>query len=536
MKSCKDARRFLLYLLLLFRLADISGAFVGATLNANHIFNAIQSSMRQWGSSLNHNGMSFFLATVPEGVHLYHGTPNAARVQGLQWLALEPEHAMNFAWDIVDCDYANVSMSSKPLSKWLDPRGNMQLSLPVGGRLMVQSLLKPPKRPPPDKEPLVCIAPGYFHTYATVRDLNLLYIDGMSAAKTSNGTMDSQEHILLYDSPERPPFDDWSRAKNLCQIARNHWQGKIDGFIRMEHGFELVLCDFANVDLVSVLAADHGYAVHDRLHNHEAAAAEMFNFFASITSRYFGVGGERVMLYYDSFVTAYSFPELDLFPSNAIFPRLTSIPYTSARQVFSHISDMALNHQPNPSGPNWQSITTLLTTRYSRHLQLFSKSPTFRNSTELHRAIHMILGPYISTADRNTTLEVDRCATAFLPYHLHSLPQSSQSLAHRSFLTVSTHLCSTLFSILNNETLTLHDQRAVVKGLMDYLSWPEFKYCSPACELNEVCFTAIWPWGNISDIERPSCKNGMGILESRGDWDMRWRPHDNDDDEEEKEL
>lgn len=65
--------------------------------NANHIFNAIHSSMRQWGSSLNHNGMSFFLATVPEGTQLYHGTWDPDFVKGMQWLAFEPEHALIFA-------------------------------------------------------------------------------------------------------------------------------------------------------------------------------------------------------------------------------------------------------------------------------------------------------------------------------------------------------------------------------------------------------------------------------------------------------
>ncbi|KAK3293023.1 uncharacterized protein B0H64DRAFT_345239 [Chaetomium fimeti] len=35
--------------------------------NAFDIFNAIHSAMRQWGSSLNHNGMSLFVVTVPPG-------------------------------------------------------------------------------------------------------------------------------------------------------------------------------------------------------------------------------------------------------------------------------------------------------------------------------------------------------------------------------------------------------------------------------------------------------------------------------------
>jgi len=61
--------------------------------NAFHIFNAVHSAMRQWGSSINHNGMSFFLATVPAGQPLYHGTRDSERPQGFEWLAFEAEHA-----------------------------------------------------------------------------------------------------------------------------------------------------------------------------------------------------------------------------------------------------------------------------------------------------------------------------------------------------------------------------------------------------------------------------------------------------------
>lgn len=53
--------------------------------------------MRQWGSSINHKGMSFFLATVPQGVQLYHGTNRSSAITGMEWLAFEQEHAMQFA-------------------------------------------------------------------------------------------------------------------------------------------------------------------------------------------------------------------------------------------------------------------------------------------------------------------------------------------------------------------------------------------------------------------------------------------------------
>ena len=41
--------------------------------------------------------MSFFLATIPAGTELYHGRGSNATVKGFEWLAFEPEHAMNFA-------------------------------------------------------------------------------------------------------------------------------------------------------------------------------------------------------------------------------------------------------------------------------------------------------------------------------------------------------------------------------------------------------------------------------------------------------
>lgn len=55
--------------------------------HANHIFIAVHSAMHQWGSSVNHNGMSIFNATIPEDVQLYHGDSRAEPVKGMQWMA-----------------------------------------------------------------------------------------------------------------------------------------------------------------------------------------------------------------------------------------------------------------------------------------------------------------------------------------------------------------------------------------------------------------------------------------------------------------
>jgi hypothetical protein len=65
--------------------------------NAFHIFNVIHSAMRQWSSSVNHNGVSFFLATIPEGNLFYHGRSSPDRPDSFEWLAFEVEHPSGFA-------------------------------------------------------------------------------------------------------------------------------------------------------------------------------------------------------------------------------------------------------------------------------------------------------------------------------------------------------------------------------------------------------------------------------------------------------
>jgi hypothetical protein len=186
--------------------------------NAFRIFNAIHSSMRQWGSSLNHNGVSYFPATVPKDTELYHGTRTDVPVTGIQWLAFEPEHALHFA-----------------RQRRRRPPPDDRSSVPYANAKQ-----KPVKLDPEEGEL------GFLHTYTTNKELHLLYIDGMSAGKTSNGTLDSQDFVILNytNGDEGLGFRDGDRAQALCKVAAHDWKGRVDGFIRLEAGFEIILCDF----------------------------------------------------------------------------------------------------------------------------------------------------------------------------------------------------------------------------------------------------------------------------------------------------
>lgn len=191
--------------------------------NAFSIFNAVHSATRQWGSSLNHNGMSIFLATVPEGQLLYHGGDEPHRAKGVMeegfdWLAFEMEHAQMFGrgWSGGPPPFFVPPGDKSPPPPHDDEEENVQEGSVADAHYNRRSLHRMLAQEHSQKtlsadddgdddEPRQPKIPdhffddfrGYFHTYRANRPLNLLYIDGMSAGKTDYGCMDTQDMMLL---------------------------------------------------------------------------------------------------------------------------------------------------------------------------------------------------------------------------------------------------------------------------------------------------------------------------------------------------
>lgn len=108
-------------------------------------------------------------------------------------------------------------------------------------------------------------------SYVSYRDLRVLYFDGSSAALGDIGVSDAQEVFIARRGGVvggHGWFDDYTRLKSLCAWAKvrqtdeldvmsthSSFKGKgIDGFVRMNTGFELMKCDFeAGLNLVSRL-------------------------------------------------------------------------------------------------------------------------------------------------------------------------------------------------------------------------------------------------------------------------------------------
>ena len=453
--------------------------------NANNIFNAMHNSMRQFGSSLIHNGMSVFLATVPNGTELYHGTSHAYRVNGTEWLAFEPEHAWMFAW-------AWEQESMGPLRKQPPTggkhHGGMRLQVPLDDR-----------NSPPDLR----IGPGYLHTYRTNRDLKLLYVDGQSAAKSSKGTLDMQDYVLLPEPPsdvpdEWLPFEDLARSRSLCRVARTDWKGNIDGIIRMEAGFEMILCDFENnLDVVRIVK------VKDRGDDsYEQANEWMFNYFKAIAARYTDIGGGRVVLDYDNFITMFNQPELMYYDDKGL-PRVDNESQLLPA-LRDHIRDLALG-EVETIRTNWQAITDLIVGRYA-HRIAYLTSGVIVNITALQADVESTLLPFIDYDSRNSTGELQRCAYHFIPQTLD--PTAHYNLAQKTVLNITTTICSTLTSALHDDDINFASAITRLRDLQSWLGWTELMKFRD-CGYHEVCFLPIWPFGSKGDFEQPKCRSDI---------------------------
>lgn len=542
--------------------------------NDNHLFNSIHSAMRQWGSSLNHNGMSFFLASVPEGTKFYHGRGDNNTVTGMEWLAYEPEHALVFARSFhpprqpldrhrqhlppltgpddsaTTADrlqhaqpyFAGSSLShSDPLSdvaansvsthdsQSYGPNGNppkvpahphappslananppfdvaAHLAFEHGalGRRSVsdQKPVKDGAEPEVDNT-------GWLHTYAAKRHLRLLYIDGMSAGKSALGTLDTQDILLLNmtiqdwaDAPSRGgPMGERTRAEGLCKMANDRWNGRIDGFIRMEMGFEIIMCSFQHsVNIVSKVKTVSAPGSPDGGHPPMSSDAYMH----AIASRYDGIGNHRTTVNFDKMVSAF-YHDIDLF-SEGPLPRLKSLQPSQRRLVLNELDSLILSSETPANTTDWQAVADMIVARYAPEIAYLT-TETFSSVNALHDHLRSSLRPFFDSSDPARSAEVSRCT------HQHIPEFGLQTPASRTVLSVAHTICHELFSVLDDKDLASVAQR--LESLKAALAWSEWKKCS-GCKPNEVCFVPVWPAGSKEDFDHPSC---LTAEQMRGRW------------------
>lgn len=154
------------------------------------IFQSVSSLLQHWPNARYRNGHTIVPGTVPLGTLLYHGRSDADYPKGADWTATDPEHSFLF-----------------------------------------------------------CKRPCWHITLVTTRPLKVLYFDGSSAVKMHGGSMDSQDMLLWGGRKAEKVFSEEERLEQLCRWGE---QFGLDGFVRMEMNFEVMLCKFEEgVEIVS---------------------------------------------------------------------------------------------------------------------------------------------------------------------------------------------------------------------------------------------------------------------------------------------
>ncbi|QSZ30399.1 hypothetical protein DSL72_004922 [Monilinia vaccinii-corymbosi] len=479
-----------------------------ARANAPEIFNAIHSSMRQWGSSLKHNGMSFFPATVPKGTLFYHGTHTPEPAKGLEWLAFEIEHAEFFARSKTGHGPGGHGPGEGPGGPGRGP--------PPHARMDSHPTSKHGQEIHGTSKDKNEGSHSYLHVYQTSKPLaKLLYIDGMSAAKTSMGTLDSTDYIIRNIShASTEPKKDRIRAADLCEIGE---QWGIEGFLRMESGFEIILCKFE--DGLKFLSASQ----RDELPRSGKGDLRTFEYARAVGHRYQGIMGGRVEVDYSSMISAFFYP-INLTNPDASRSKLPRLPAPSEsdhlRRIRSDLLELFVSGEyAKGETINWQNVVDMIVTRYSDRLKFMVQNDT--SEATVLSEIKFLLDLHTNYAQIDIPSSIEKCANHFLE---PVVPRTeADHLIHAAILEVSRNICRTLFQVrelLNDrrEVLKKGEEKQLIQALINQLDWTTWLECGK-CAFDEVCYVATWPWGRSEDHTSPGCIKWDDIGDRRGYWD-----------------
>ncbi|KAF8969963.1 hypothetical protein BDZ97DRAFT_1653070 [Flammula alnicola] len=366
------------------------------------IFDNVRSLLQHWPNTRYRNGHTIVPGTIPVGTLLYHGTSKAEIPKVPEWTATDPEHSYLFC--------RSVAQDS-----------------------------------------------GCWHlTLVATRPLKVLYFDGSSAAKMLGGPMDTQDLVVWGKVVPENTFDERRRIAELCRWGKQYG---VDGFLRMEMDFEIMLCDFsAGVQTVSFLnLAPAGGTVRrpppqprtsaspapSDSHAPRAAKqwpstlqpsaaprrptdprriAPLFRVVESGSWHNHYPGETRIQLDYSRLISFYDpllFPSLQIAREGQgrLDHRLDGISANDVRAFRARVGGMFAETDNPGSGVDWRTLFNTVTDRYAERLELL---PYILNATataseadaeaklkQAHRHITSMLAPYVlhSSVPPKTSLE-----------------------------------------------------------------------------------------------------------------------------------
>jgi hypothetical protein len=422
----------------------------------------------------------------------------------------------------------------------------------------------------------------WMHTYMTTRDVRVLVFDGMSAALMSErGTLDSQ-NMFLYgevkgDTPRwgRPgtpgnggpkygkptaPFDEYTRAEDLCKWAASIEGAGIEGFVRMNAGFEAVWCNFEDSEswrLVSKLNVTapaktrqsgpaeppevpppgrrrpgHGYGPPGDGGGMPWGNAAGWEWIRSATWHYSLSPESRVIPDLCRFFTYYS-PDFASFPHNLtsrkdFSHRLVNVTKEDAVAFKEQIGQSLLTADTACSGLDWRRVTQDIMERYGgriKELEIVLSSNTTNATEKAEKAGMLAFGgimPFVTDSKRDGAQA--RCSTAYTAFIPEGVLSPQEFLLRDTVESVLGKICQLFIGVYFEQLEHPPSEYGVLgwkqdtEELVRWLDWDMWRRCDRQCGWDEVCAVPLWPVLGMFDWDeriKPECVNST-VLQNRG--------------------
>ncbi|KXN87592.1 hypothetical protein AN958_08433 [Leucoagaricus sp. SymC.cos] len=452
------------------------------------VFHSVASLLQHWPNTLYRNGHTLVPGTVPAGTLLYYGAPWNFVPEDPDWVATDPEHANMFC------------VGRKESGCW-------QLTL------------------------------------MAKYELKVLYFDGTSAGKMDGGTMDTQDVVAWGRVRPECVMGEFFRIRDLCEWGKKY---ELDGFVRMEMNFEIMLCNFTkSTEIVS-----HLNLPYDRPQRFEPDYAKVFRVTESGLWHAHNPGEHRVQLDLTRLV---SFYDTDLFPS--LVPartgkerweyRVQGISKEDVKRMYARLDEVLdLNQGRDSSSVDWRALVKVVMDRYGKRLEMLQYLLRGKEHSALdeERSLNWtaiaieaydyldgMLNPYITHA---VHLPLDNahpshfswaqpvfenCATTHtstMEKMFYSKFTPSEHLILESVKTSEKEICRILVrawaqsAYLNTGSSQLgldgptgskpeelvRKWEKEISELMNWLGWDIWVTCRPVCGYEEICYLPGWPF------------------------------------------
>lgn len=492
-------------------------------LNASAVFNTVQGALRSKDSQIHPIGVSFIPAYIPKGTLLYHGSGKAEIEEGLEWVAFDREYSYLFL-SLTVGPHFRLGRGATSKDNESDDSGN-------GGR-SDEKLDGPPKGPRvPSKLPpkLPKQSRVSLFTLEVLKPLDkMILLDGSSAAKTSSGEMDQQ---MILARSEDGLISERTAADRICQWGSSFG---LDGYIRIEVGFEAVLCNMksdkvkiVNNVTLSLVNEDLGLDlkeigndtdITDLLHDISAMRGYDQVKQGNIHDKREG----RALLDFKGLQT----PLNKTFISHdTYFRRMLNISNELKDEMILNLETFFKSHGSEPSsGTDWQLVTTEIVDKFApvlillnntlasksydqeievwntvKNLTLFSSNfvtsfTDFSIEDESERAINAKAKAIIAYAHPLQTIQTESEVLI-----LSSIYKITEAIVDLIFQSYNIGRDALHFKYIDRKKLTTTDTVTRIENLqtqftelLSSLQWASFYHCSLKCNWDEVCYTPSW--------------------------------------------